>query len=119
MHVDYDVNGKEQAGPALFIGRTDRLVAIAAGVAATERTRTFLARTRFIYSQRAAFEGLAVELRDCVLRVGIIRHGDECETAGAAGHLVHGDIGVGHGTELLEVGAELALGGVERQISNV
>jgi len=46
-------------------------------------------------------------------------HGDERETAGAAGHLVHGDVGVGDGTELLEVRTELALGGVERQVSNV
>ena len=73
---------------------------------------------RFLLVDAAAEVG-AVQLLGGELRLFRRAHGDERETAGAAGHLVHGDIGVGNGTELLEVRTEFALGGVERQVSNV
>jgi len=46
-------------------------------------------------------------------------HGDEREAAWAAGHLVHGDIKVGNGAELAEMGAELVIGGTEREAPNL
>ena len=75
--------------------------------------------TGLVHGEGAAAEVGAVHLLGGQLGLLGGAHGDEREAAGAAGHLVHGDVGVGHGAELAEVGAELVIGGLEGEVSNV
>ena len=75
--------------------------------------------TSFIDGELAATEIGAVKFFCCGLRLIGGAHGDERETAGAAGHLVHGYINVSDGTELAESGAELIFGGLERKVPDV
>lgn len=102
------------------VATTTAAAAEAAATAAAEAaTRALFLRTGLVDLQGATAELDAIGLLDGQLGLIGRAHGDERETAGAAGHLVHGDVGVGDGTELLEVRTEFALGGVERQVSNV
>jgi hypothetical protein len=87
--------------------------------AAEATTWALFLRTGFIDGQLTAAEIDAVHLlcRD----LGLIgrAHGDKRETAGAAGHLVHGDVNIGNSAELTESGAELVFGSLERQVADV
>ena len=56
--------------------------------------------TGFIDGELTTTEIGAIQFFCCGLRLIGGAHGDERETAGAAGHLVHGDVNIGHGTEL-------------------
>jgi hypothetical protein len=87
--------------------------------AAEAATRALFLRTGFIDGQLTAAEIGAVHLFRGGLGLIGRAHGDERETAGAAGHLVHGDVNVGHGAELAESRAELVFGGLERQVTDV
>ena len=87
--------------------------------AAEAATWALFLRTGFIDGELATTEVGAIELFSCGLGLIGRAHGDERETAGAAGHLVHGDVNVGHGTELAESGAKLVFGGLERQVADV
>ena len=71
-----------------------------------------------------AAEAMAAEIDAVHLlrrNLGLFRgpHGDEREAAGAAGHLVHGDVDIGHRAELTKGRAKLVLGGLERQVTDV
>src|SRR5205814_1227817 len=59
-----------------------------ATTSATATRRTRFARTRFVDGQRPSFDGLAIELGDCLLRIGFARHRDESEPARFTGELV-------------------------------
>jgi hypothetical protein len=74
--------------------------ATTAAATAEAATRAIFLRTRFIDRQLTAAEIDAVHLFCSLLGFICRAHGDERETAGAAGHLVHGDVNIGHGTEL-------------------
>ena len=87
--------------------------------AATTTGRTVFTRTRFIHRQRATVKGLAVELRDRILRIGIAAHGHEREAARFAGEFVLHQHHFGHGTGLREIILEISLRRVEGEISNV
>ena len=91
-----------------------------ATTAAAETTgRTIFLRAGLIDRQLTAAEIDAIHLLRGDLSLFRGAHGDERETAGAAGHLVHGDINIGHGAELTKGRAELVLGGLERQVADV
>jgi hypothetical protein len=99
-------------------------IATAAAVrttAATSAATTWACFTwpSFVYSQGAAFDGLAVEFRDRFLRVCFVAHGDESEPARFAGELVlhEGDFldSARLGEKILEIG----FGCVEGKISYV
>jgi len=93
--------------------------ATTAAAAAETATWALFLWTGFIDGELAATEIGAVKFFCCGLRLIGGAHGDERETAGAAGHLVHGYINVSDGTELAESGAELIFGGLERQVPDV
>jgi hypothetical protein len=88
--------------------------AATAAAAAEAATWTLFLGTGFIDSESAATEVGAVHLLSGNLGLIGRAHGDESETAWAAGHFVHGDIEVGHGAKLAEGRAQLVFGGVER-----
>lgn len=91
-----------------------------AATAATEAaTRAIFLRAGLIDRQLTAAEIDAVHLFRRLLGLIGRAHGDERETARAAGHLVHSDVNVGHGAELTERGAKFVLGGLERQVTDV
>lgn len=105
---------------------TETATAFAAAAAAESTTATaeaatwaFFLRTCFIDGQLAATEIGAIQFLCCGLRLIGGAHGDERETARAAGHLVHGDINVSDGTELAERRAELIFGRLERKVPDV
>ena len=106
---------------------TETATAFAAAATAAESTTAtaeaatwaLFLRTCFIDGQLAATEIGAIQFLCCRLRLIGGAHGDERETAGAAGHLVHGDINVSDGTELAESGAELIFGRLERKVPDV
>jgi len=60
-----------------------------------------------------------MELRDCVLRIGVVRHGDEREAARFAGEFVLHEEDFGHGTDLCKIILEVRLGRVEREVAHV
>lgn len=87
---------------------TEAATAFAAAAATTETTSAAAEAatwalffwTGFIDGELAATEIGAVKFFCCGLRLVGGAHGDERETAGAAGHLVHGYINVSDRTEL-------------------
>jgi hypothetical protein len=85
-----------------------------AAAAAEAATWTLFLWTGFIDRESAATEIGAVHLLSGELGLIGRAHGNESETAWAAGHLVHGDVEVGHGAKLAEGRAQLVFGGVER-----
>jgi hypothetical protein len=79
----------------------------------------FGARTRFVNGERTTFEILAVKGRDRCLGLGVGRHFDKSETSGPSGEFVFDDryrrdLSVG-----LKKLPNVALAGVERQITNI
>src|SRR5262249_28608430 len=96
------------------------VAATAATAATTEAaTRAIFLRTGLIDRQLTATEIGAIHLFR--RGAGLIgrAHCDEREAARAAGHLVHRDVNVGHGTELAESGAEFVFRRLERQVTDV
>lgn len=93
----------------------------AAEAAATTATTegTLFLRTGFVDLEGATAELDPVGLLDGDLGLIGRAHGDEREAARAARELVHGDVEIGHGAELLEMGAEFVFGGLERQVTDV
>ena len=81
--------------------------------------RTRFARTRFVYGQRPAFDGLAIELGDCFLRVRFARHRDESEAARLTGELILHQRDFLDRSNAGEHVLEIGLGGVEGKISYV
>jgi hypothetical protein len=75
--------------------------------------------TGLIDRELPAAEFGAIDLLSCGLGFLLGSHGHECEAAGAARHFVHGDIYVGNGAELPEVGAEFVFCGLKGQVPNV
>ena len=61
----------------------------------------------------------AIELLSSELGLFGRAESDERETAGAAGHFVHGNVNVRDVTELTEGRAELVFGGFEGHVANV
>jgi hypothetical protein len=94
--------------------------ATATAAATTEGTASaFLLGTSFVNRERATAEVDTVELFSCDLGFFFRAHGDERETAWAAGHLVHGDVHVSDRTELAESRAELFFRGLKGHIADV
>jgi hypothetical protein len=77
--------GTAAATTATAVAATTAAIA-AAAAAATRRTR--FARTCFVNGQRPTFDGLAIELGDCLLRIRFARHRDKREAARFTGKLV-------------------------------
>jgi hypothetical protein len=98
---------------------TEELAAAATAAAAKGAPAAFFLRTSFVDGESAAAEVDAVQLLDRGLGLFRRAHGDERETAGAAGHLVHGDVHISHGTELAKSRAQLVFRRVERHIADV
>jgi hypothetical protein len=90
-----------------------------AAATAEAATRALFLGTGLIDRQLTATEINAIHLFCCNLGLIGRAHGDEREAARAAGHLVHGDINIGHATELAEGGAKLVFRGLERQVTDV
>jgi hypothetical protein len=80
---------------------------------------TLFLRTGLIDRELTAAELGAIDFFSRSFGLLLGSHGHEGEAAGAARHLVHGDIYVGHSAELPEVSAKLVLGGLKGQVSNV
>ena len=95
------------------------LGAVVSRRAAEAATRALFLGTGLIDRELTATEIGAVHLLGSGLRLFLGAHGDEREAAGAAGHLVHGDVQIRDGAELAEGGAKLILGGLERQVADV
>jgi len=80
------------ATAAVTATATAAAVATAAAAIATATTtatwRTWFARTRFVHSQGPAFDGLAIEFGDRLLRIAFARHRDEREAPRLTGELV-------------------------------
>jgi hypothetical protein len=60
----------------------------ATAVAAATTWWASLTWASFVHGQRATFDGLAVELADCLLRICVRRHRDESEAARFSGKLI-------------------------------
>jgi hypothetical protein len=97
-------------------------VAAATATAATTKAAaatTALLLTRFVHDQRAAFERVAIERADRILRGFGAAHRDECETARTTG------LAIGHDTRLADLAVsgeqlrKLRVGGPPGQISDV
>jgi hypothetical protein len=80
-----------------FVEKLDRLSAAALSAvtpaaavssSATTTGRTRFSRARFIDRQGTAFQGLAVDFRDCLLSILIRTHCDKSEAARFSGELV-------------------------------
>jgi type IV secretory pathway TrbL component len=93
--------------------------AATAAAAAEGATSALFLGTSLVDSESAAAEVGAVQLLSGLFGLLSGAHGDERETAGAAGHLVHGDIDIGHRAELAESGAKLVFGGLEGHVTYV
>src|SRR5262249_49979049 len=90
-----------------------------AAEAAAATGAALLALLGFIDAQRAPVEGAPIH---AFYRLGGLfgsTHGDERETAGAAGLAVRDQMDITYGSELLERGADAFCIGVEREVSNV
>jgi hypothetical protein len=85
--------------------------------AATWRTR--FARARFVNSQRPTFNGLAIELGDRFLRIGLARHGHEGEAARFTGELVLHQRDLLDRADCGEHVLKIGFGGVEGKIPYV
>lgn len=81
--------------------------------------RTFLARTRDVHRERAAFHLEAVEFFDGLLRLVAGGHGDEGESAGAAGKFVEDDLDDADGPDLTEQSLEVLRGASEGKVPHV
>jgi hypothetical protein len=107
------------AAAAATITAAAATVATAATSAAAAATGTRFARTRFVYRQGPALDGLAVELGDRFLRIGFIAHRDKSKAARFAGKFVLHESDfldrAGLGEKILEV----SFGRVEGKISYV
>jgi hypothetical protein len=91
-----------------------------AAAATTEGTAgAFLLGTSFVNGESATTEVDAIELLSGHLGLFGRAESNERETAGAAGHFVHGDVNVSDVTELNESRAELVFGGFEGHVANV
>src|SRR6201997_1709923 len=91
----------------------------AVAAAAAVRTRTFLARTRFIYRQRAAVEFVAVKRAHCGAGLRVVIECDEREPARFASHTVHHETDFIDLAMLFEQILKIVLGGLKREITYV
>src|SRR5262245_6899053 len=93
----------------------------AAARPATSTTAAATAATllRLVHAERTAVDGLAVDLRDRLLRLGVGAHRHEREAARATGVAIHHDVDVGDLAELREQLADRVGGGLEGQVANV
>jgi hypothetical protein len=98
---------------AEITARTTTATATAAPTAGT-----FFPRTGDIYRQGATIEIFAVQSFDRLLRFLGTAHGDEGETAGAARHAIHHDVGLHHGAAGGKRVLEIVFSGFEGKISH-
>jgi hypothetical protein len=107
------------ATAATVAAATAAITAAATAVAATTTWGTSFTRTRFVHGQRPAFDRLAVEFLDRLLRILFRGHGHEGKAARLPGELVLHERDFLHraclGEEILEIG----LRRVEGKISYV
>src|SRR5947199_8791233 len=95
-------SGMRVCEPALRFSEAPaaKLPSLAAGTG--EVTRALFASTRFVYGQGTSLHLLAVQSIDGGRAGGGVGHGDEAETAGAAGHAIVNERHFGDGAVLFE-----------------
>jgi hypothetical protein len=112
---------------ATAITTTAAAVATATAAASTPATAVAAATTgwasltwaSFVHGQRTAFDRLAIELADCLLRIGVRRHRDESEAARFSGKLILHQRDLLHWSRLSEKILKIGFGRVEGKISYV
>jgi hypothetical protein len=115
------------ATAATAVTTTAAAVATATAAASTPATAVAAATTwwasftwaSFVHGQRATFDGLAIELGDCLLRICVRRHRDESEAARFSGKLILHQRDLLNWSRLSEKILKIGFGRVEGKISYV
>jgi hypothetical protein len=114
--IDYSIQRRQSVNRYLVaITRTTRITGVRELATGTARFH----RLGFVHGQITSAVILAMQSVDGALAFFGAAHGDEPETAGAAGFTIHDHVGFGNGTVLSEKLVQILLGGLEGKIPYV
>jgi hypothetical protein len=94
-------------------------IIVAAPSPATTAKPAVISRTRFVHTERASFDLLAVQLADRVLRIGLRSHRHKSEASGFPGEFILHQQHFGNCPGLRKHVLQLELCGRERQVAYV